>query len=357
MPQNPRVLLIADLNYHAKGHSRLQALKRLGLETRSISHTPITVASHGEPKPTLAFRIAWKLGFHLDTEDVNKQLLRDSLDFEPDIIWIEKGNMIKPTTLSDLRKQFTRAVIASYSEDDMFNPVNRTIAYVRGLRHYHIVFITKSYNANPSELPSLGAHVCQFVDKAFDPEQHRPIPITNEERETFGSDIGFIGTYAPERGRDVLFLAENGLSIRVWGNGWDVFKGAHPNLRIERQALINRPDDLKYTKGIIATKINLGFLRKANRDLQTDRSVEIPACGGFMLAEKSTEHTRLFSDGKEAVFYNDKHELLHKAKKYLSDPTARKAIAQAGRKRCVDADYSHDNRMAFMINSAIQQQR
>ena len=143
----------------------------------------------------------------------------------------------------------------------------------------------------------------------------------------------------------------------IGGNGWDGFKGAHPNLRIERQALINRPDDLKYTKGIIATKINLGFLRKANRDLQTDRSVEIPACGGFMLAEQSTEHTRLFSDGKEAVFYNDKHELLHKAKKYLSDPTARKAIAQAGRKRCVDADYSHDNRMAFMIDAAIQQLR
>ena len=357
MPQKLRVLLIADLNYHAKGHSRLQALKRLGVETRSISHTPIDLPSRGGTKPSIAFRIAWKFGFHLDTEDVNKRLVREALDFEPDIIWIEKGNMVKPATLFDLRKQLTRTVIASYSEDDMFNPINRTIAYVQGLRLYHIVFITKSYNANPTELPSLGARVCQFVDKAFDPEQHRPIPITNEERQSYGSDIGFIGTYAPERGRDILFLAENGLSIRVWGNGWDVFKNVHPNLRIERQALVNRPDDLRYTKGIIATKINLGFLRKANRDLQTDRSIEIPACGGFMLAEQSTEHARLFSDGKEAVFYRDKHELLHKAKKYLSDSTARKAIAQAGRRRCVDADYSHENRMAFMINSARQQLR
>jgi len=357
MPQNPRILLIADLNYHAKGHSRFQALKRLGIETKGISHTPIDQASHERAKPSIAFRIAWKFGYHLDTEDVNKRLLSEAVNFEPDIIWIEKGNMVKPTALFDLRKQFPRAVIASYSEDDMFNRTNRTIAYVRGLRHYHIVFITKSFNGNPSELPSLGAQVCQFVDKAFDPEQHRPIPITNEERDRYGSDIGFIGTYAPERGRDVLFLAENGLSIRVWGNGWDVLKRAHPNLRIERQPLVNRPNDLRYTKGIIATRINLGFLRKANRDLQTDRSVEIPACGGFMLAEQSAEHARLFSDGKEAAFYKDRTELLYKAKKYLSDPVAREAIAQAGRRRCLDANYSHDNRMAFMIGAAMQQRR
>ena len=76
-----------------------------------------------------------------------------------------------------------------------------------------------------------------------------------------------------------------------------------------------------------------------------------------MLAEQSVEHARLFSDGKEAVFYKDRSELLYKAKKYLSDPGAREAIAQAGRRRCLDANYSHDNRMAFMIGAAMQQRR
>ena len=94
MSQNPRVLLIADLNYHAKGHSRFQALKRLGIETKGISHTPIDQASHGRSKPSIAFRIAWKFGYHLDTEDVNKRLLSEAVNFEPDIIWIEKGNMV-----------------------------------------------------------------------------------------------------------------------------------------------------------------------------------------------------------------------------------------------------------------------
>ena len=75
-----------------------------------------------------------------------------------------------------------------------------------------------------------------------------------------------------------------------------------------------------------------------------------------MLAEHSTEHQRLFKDGKEAVFYKTPRDLIEKAKYYLKNRDARQAIGQAGRKRCLESDYSHDNRMAFMLNLAIQKQ-
>ena len=356
MPHNPNVLLVADLNYYAKGHFRLQALKRLGARVEAWSHTNLNNNQSGTPKQSLAFRIAWKLGIHLDTENINQKLLNISCEPQPDVIWIEKGNMIHPSTLTNLHRLFPRAVIVSYSEDDMFNPINRSLLYTWGLKHYHLVFVSKSFNANPEELPSLGARQCYFVEKAFDPEQHKPISITDTERDVYGADIGFIGTYAPERGQDVLFLAKNGLSVRVWGNGWESFSAYHPNLTVERRALVNRPGDLQYTKSIVATKINLGFLRKINRDLQTDRSIEIPACGGFMLAQHSVEHDRLFINGKEAVFYTDARDLLDKAQFYLKHCDARNTIAAAGRERCLASDYSHDNRVALMLNLAIKQQ-
>ena len=356
MPDHPRVLLVADLNYYAKGYARWQALKRLGAQVEAISHTPVGDNEDGTPGYSLLFRIAWKIGIHMDTENINVSMPERVRAIEPDVIWIEKGNMVRPGTMAALRMICPNAIIASYSEDDMYNPINRSLAYQRGLKHYHIVFTSKSFNAEKEELPSLGANVCQFVDKAFDREQHRPIEITEAEREAYGSDVGFIGTYAPERGTDLLFLAENSLSVRVWGNGWEAFSGKHPNLRVERRALVNRPDDLRYTKGILATKINLGFLRKINRDLQTDRSIEIPACGGFLLAEFSSEHDRLFANGKEAVFYNGQQDLLDKAQRYLSDDTLRHSVAKAGRKRCLASDYSHDGRMAFMLEAALRQQ-
>ena len=91
MPYNPNVLLVADLNYHAKGHFRLQALKRLGARVEALSHTNLNHNQSGTPKQSLAFRIAWKLGIHLDIEKINRKLLHISREPQPDLIWIEKG--------------------------------------------------------------------------------------------------------------------------------------------------------------------------------------------------------------------------------------------------------------------------
>lgn len=353
MPDNPRILFIGDLNAYAKGRARERALKRLGAEVLAYSHTAIGGDDKGHPDLSLMFRIGWKLGFHLDTEGVNKRLAGAAQNFKPDLAWIEKGNMIRPDTLVAIKRAAPHAVICAYSEDDMFSPLNRTRAYTQGLRHYDIVFTTKSYNAMPDELPALGAKRCVMVDKAFDPDQHRPVMLSDAERDAYGADVGFIGSFAPERGDDVAFLADKGFRVRVWGNGWEGFSGAHPNLAIERRALVNTDADLRYTKGIAATKINLGFLRKANRDLQTDRSIEIPACGGFMLAEYSDEHARLFEDGREAVFYRDRAELAAKVRHYLENDAERQAVALAGRLRCVKSGYSHDDRLKFMLSTAL----
>jgi len=353
MPETPRILFVADLNTYSKGRARLRALERLGAEVTSLTHTAIGGEDKGHAEITLAFRVAWKLGIHLDTEGVNARMIAEAARVKPNLVWIEKGNMVRPATLKRIKAQNPDTVIAAYSEDDMFNQLNRTRAFTAGLPFYDVVFTTKSYNADVGELPALGAKRCVMVDKAYDPDQHMPLDITEEERAAYGSDIGFIGTYAPERGQDVLFLAEQGFDVRVWGNGWERFTDRHTNLRVENRALVNTDGDLRYTKGIRATKINLGFLRKANRDLQTDRSVEIPACGGFMLAEYSDEHARLFAGGREAAYYRDRAELVRNVRYYLEHTAERDAVARAGRARCLSSGYSHDERLKFMLSAAL----
>ena len=352
MGETLRVLFVADINVYAKGHARLRALDRIGADVKAISHTAIGGEDKGHLDLSLAFRLAWKLGIQLDSEEVNRRVLLEAKTFCPDLVWIEKGNMVKPRTLQQLKADCPSAVIAAYSEDDMFNRLNTTRSFISCLPCYDVVFTTKSHNANADELPALGAKRCVKVDKAFDPDQHYPIEINEGERQAYGGDIGFIGTYAPERGADVLFLAEQGFDVRVWGNGWDDFPDAHSNLSIERRALVNTWSDLRYTKGIASMRINLGFLRKANRDVQTDRSMEIPACGGFMLAEYSTEHSLLFKEGVEAVFYRNRNELVEKIRYFLGNEEERRAIATAGRRRCVESGYTHEERMRFMLFEA-----
>src|SRR5262249_61768258 len=124
--------------------------------------------------------------------------------------------------------------------------------------------------------------------------------------------------------------AKNGIHVRIWANKWGKI-GRYANLHVEGRPLVNTSVDLRYTKGICSTGINLCFLRKANRDLQTTRSVEIPACGGFMLAERTEEHCALFEEGVEAEYFGSDDELVEKCRDYLPYPDKRKKIAAAGR--------------------------
>ena len=103
-------------------------------------------------------------------------------------------------------------------------------------------------------------------------------------------------------------------------------------------------------KVFCATKINLHFLRKVARDLQTTRSVEIPACRGFMLAERTQEHLDLFDEGSEAEFFDDIDELLAKIKHYLLHSEQRKTIANAGYERCVKSGYSNYDRLNEILD-------
>ena len=344
-----RILFIGDVNFYSKGSSRMKACRNLGYEIKTIAHTAIGGNEFGFAPQTLIFKIAWKLGIHLDTENTNKKLLASISKTNPDILWIEKGNMIYPKTLKEIKAKLPKTSIISYSDDDMFNPLNRTRAYTKSLSFYDIIFVTKSFNANYNELRSLGAKKVITVDKAFDQNQHYPIKITKEEKNILGAEVSFIGTFAPERAKLLTYLADNKIKVKVWGNGWEKFVSKSKYLIIKCKPLVNQPDNLLFTKGIIASEINLGLLRKINRDLQTDRSIEIPACGGFLLAERSLEHERLFQDGKEAVFYDNKEDLIKKIKYYLINKEKRDRIAYAGYKKCQTADYTHENRMRFML--------
>ncbi len=341
------IIFVGNLNRYSRSYQRFRALQEMCYDVVGLSFAPIGFKPGITKGPSLISKICGKLGFPLDLTDINMQIIEKVEQKKPDILWIELGLMIRPSTLKKVKKNQHNTIIVSCSEDDTFARHNQS-AYYRGcLPFYDVVFTTKSYNCNSEELPALGARKVVFVDAAYDKNTQNPIPISNEDRGKFGSDVGFIGTFEKDRAEKMLFLAQNGIQIRVWGNGWDKMVNKHQNLKVENRPLYE--DD--YGRAICSTKINLCFLRKKNRDLQTSRTIEIPAYGGFMLTERTREHLRLFEEGKEVVFFdiNSPQELLEKVKYYLAHDEERKAIAKAGRKRCTDGGYSHHDRLRYMV--------
>jgi hypothetical protein len=256
-----------------------------------------------------------------------------------DIIWLEKALTIGPDSVRQLRSACPRAKLIGFSPDDMTRRHNQSQQFIEALRCYDWFITTKAHSV--AELKALGCSNVVVVGNGFDPDAFRPMSISAGDVERLGGDVGFIGTYEGDRAARMLELARAGLRVRVWGDGWRALATGHPNLRVE-----NRPlgfDD--FARACRAFKINLGFLRKLNGDQQTTRSVEIPACGGFMLAERTAEHLALFDEGLEAEFFASNDELIDKCRRYLQDEASRAAIALRGLERCIASGYSNAARL------------
>jgi spore maturation protein CgeB len=263
-----------------------------------------------------------------------------------DIIWLEKALTIGPAVVRSLRTVCPRAKVVGFAADDMCRRHNQSQQFIDALPHYDHFITTKA--STVAELEALGARHVLVVGNGYDPEAFRPLPVTAADAKRLGGDIGFIGSFEAERASAMLGLARAGLAVRVWGDGWGALGGQHPRLTIE-----NRPlyfDD--YARACAAFKINLGFLRKKNRDQQTTRSVEVPGCGGFLLAERTAEHLAMFEEGVEAEFFTSPEELLDKCRHYLANDAARIEIARRGHERCLRG-YSNAARLGEVFRAIL----
>ena len=337
------VLKILFIGPSSKGSTtlqRMQCLKQLGHHVVGVDSTqPILIGPL-----SLLNRICFRLGLAWDISGANKLILDCIHKGAFDIVWIEKGLTIKHDTLIKIKVLQPKVKLVAYSPDNMLITVNQSRKYLKSIPFYDWHITTKSFNV--SDLISLGAQNVYFIEKAFDPDAYHPIDLSLIDRTYWESDIAFLGGYEKPRYEMMLALANQGINITIWGPGWEPFINSHPNLTV-KPGWVQAEDAAKVFS---STKINLHFLRKIAYDLQTARSVEIPACGGFMLAERTQEHLGLFDEGIEAEFFDDINELLSKIKYYLGHCEQRTTIAAAGYERCLKSGYRNHDRLNEILD-------
>jgi hypothetical protein len=340
-----RILYVGDLTPGTRSEQRLRALRDLGHSVVGIPVVRTRRDAQTYPRPRLVDRVARRLGRPIDRARTNERILRkvDATDF--DALWIERGLTVRRATLEAVRRLQPDLELIAFSEDDLFLGHNQSRTWREALPCYDLVVTTKRRNARPDELPALGARDVHYEAKTFDPSFHFPRAFTASDVERVGGDVGFVGTFERERAEQCLALAEHGIEVRVFGGGWDHWRDRHPRLRVEGRPVGGED----YCLALCATRIQLGFLRRQNRDEHTDRSVEIPACGGFMLAERSDEHLELFTEDEEAAYFGSTNELIASVEHYLAHEEERRAIAGRGHARCWSSDYSHHGAVARIL--------
>ena len=307
------------------------------------------------PKLTLWYRITYHLFLYglpiaiPESVHENKKIKEYIDKYTYDLVWIDKGITIEAETLKYIKKKQPNCIIVSYSPDNMALRHNQSLQYLNCIPYYDYLITNKSYILN--DMKRLGAKNICFVNNSYEAKFHYPRTLSKDDYDRLGGDVGFVGMWEKERCDSILYLANHGIKVRIFGNKqWQKYKNYSPNLQIEDHGLHSED----YSKSLKAFKISLCFLRKMNFDQQTTRSVEIPACGRFMMAERTKEHQAMFEENKEAIFFSSNEELLEKCKYYLEHEKERKKIAEAGLKRCQTSDYSNEGMIKNVLNSIFQ---
>ncbi len=342
-----KIIVIGETFSASRTLQRIRAFERLGHKVRIVS-TSLSSDSY-ERVPGLIERIRYRLRIPLDSVHANERLISE-IKFSPDVIWFDNARCIRSATLKTIRAALPQVKFIWYCEDDMMNSRHRTRWIEKSMPLFDLWVTTKSFNTRPDELPQYGVRKFLFVNNGYDLELHCPESASNSTKENIGSDITFIGTFEEPRARSMLNLAEKSFSVRIWGNGWQSWYGRHPLLKIEGMPIYNED----YVKCIDESRINLCFLRHFNRDIQTCRSVEIPACGGFMLHERSVEIEALFKPGEEAAYFGDDDDLVEQCRYWLKNEQDRQDVAKAGYRQSREAGLSHDEILSKALNTAVE---
>jgi spore maturation protein CgeB len=256
----------------------------------------------------------------------------------PWMIWVEKGVFIWPSTLEIAKTSGVRFLVL-YSPDNFFLWQNNSRHLWNGLPSYDIVVTTKTHNAR--RLRQKGAKSVFLSGNAYDPETHRPVILSEEEYAKFACDVSFVGRWEPEREKWLERVASIGVKLSIWGYRWERAKSLFVKNACKGEPVLGSD----YAKAICGSKINLCLLSRLAKDSITQRSVEIPACGGFMLAERTEEHIVHFSENIEAAYFTGLDEMCQKIEYYLAHDKERQTIAAAGRQKCLSAGFSYDARI------------
>lgn len=338
-----RILYVGPDYYGSNGTCWRDAFLDLGQDVRTVDSEGIVT----RPR-SVAQRALHKLTRRAPASQIARlnQAVRDAArEYRPDLTFYIQARYILADTLDETRRFGPNC---AYMNDDMINPANQTFTFAAGLPKLDWIFTTKSYNV--AELQAAGAPRVVFISNAYDPKIHFPAQPSAEERVRFQGDVLFIGTFRPERADFLARLADaigSRHRVNVWGPGFDKMNRpsylAHWASWRALRLCLRGPElwGVDMAKAIQSNQIVLGLLNHANRDLHTSRSFEIPACGGFMLAERTDEHRRYFQEGKEAAYFGSFEELLEKVDYYLAHENERVRIAAAALKRCQISPYRY----------------
>ncbi len=332
------ILFVGDDHPHGSARHRAQALERLGHRVRHLNPQRALRPSR------LLGKLNYLTGYALAAGRIRNFLLNAIHGERFDLAWVDGGAEVSLDLVTALKQQCRQ--VLSYNLDDPTGRRDGNLwrTLLRALPAYDLCVVVR--DESTTEYRALGVRNLLQVYRGYDEVAHAPEPFSAADEAAWRAPVVFVGTWMPERGGFLAQLLRSGVPLAIYGNRWE----KAPEWRVLQRALRGHAVlGAGYVKAIRYAQVSLGLVSQGNRDLHTQRSAEIPAIGGLLCAERTREHVQMYSDGVEAVFWDDADECVAKCQELLVNPARARAIALAGQRRACELGLGNEVTLARIL--------
>ena len=269
-------------------------------------------------------------GIH-DYLTLNRNLIRGALNCAPDVMFVvQRDYEIWLETLDYLRTH-TGIATLSWTTDDSwkYREVSRFIA------PYYDVITTTYKDVLPKYHRDKNHNVVLSQWAANSAWLAEPLPSSK-----CSFSVSFVGAARPARRAAVRALAEQGVDVTCFGQGWP--KGT---VSAEEISDIMR-----------RSKVSLNFadsFKNKKRPQLKARTFEVPGAGGLLLTQTVPDLQDYYVIGEEIVTFTSHADLVDRARFLLSNPDRRDEIARAGYQRTAKK-HTYEGRFAPLLALARQ---
>lgn len=352
----PWPLFLRDLCYLAsqgdRGFSYEFVDEAKFLESKSIANRAmtrgldwITINVRGSGSRGLAYKAGGLLGYRrhpMRQAEFNSALVAAARRLCPHVVLVVMGFDVWPETLERIKRE-TGAVLINYATDDPFNWRTGTHEVRECISVYDVYACTK--NGIIDDVIRAGVRNVQYVRFGYHPSVHFvEACVSSEERERFAADVAFVGEADADRAPifRALVKALPNLNLALYGGLWRMSSGLGPYCR-------GTVRGREFRLALHEARIAVNLVRVQNRDDHVMRTFEGPACGAFMLNQRTEQHLELFAEDRGAAYFESVEELVEKVRYFLERDGERLRIQRTGHCTVMNNRHTYEDRLKQIL--------
>jgi len=333
-----RMMIVGSDKVYAIENFYVKYLREAGVTTELFRAQSLFVEYYHQ---NIVNKLVYRAGLSGIIRHINKLFRQAVQDFKPDTIWVFKGMEIFPSSLEWAKR--AGIVLVNYNPDNPFLFTGKGSGNKNITQSIPIYDLHFTYNQDvQNKLKEVYQARTAYLPFGFELSERLYSECASQKENVKAC---FLGNPDHQRAAFILSLAEQGITMDIYGNDWQKFVN-HSNLNIHPPVLGD-----EVWKVLRRYRIQLNLMRVHNEDSHNMRSFEVPGVGGIMLAPDTTEHRQFFEDGKEVFLFRNLAEAVEKTRWLISrDQEEALTIRLNARTKSLRAGYSYKDR----ANAALQ---